>query len=70
MMENLSDEQMQMLLMGIRDTYKHIVEKGTPDEQKNLINNLAADEAMLNTLTQMLEKVRNKNSMGMGGRMY
>ena len=59
-----------MLLMGIRDTYKHIAEKGTPDEQKNLINNLAADEAMLNTLTQMLEKVRNKNSMGMGGRMY
>ena len=51
MMENLSDEQEQMLLTGIRDAYKHAVEKGGPEEQRNLINSLAADEVMLNTLT-------------------
>ena len=70
MMENLSDEQEKMLLTGIRDAYKHAVEKGGPEEQRNLINSLAADEVMLNTLTQMLQKVRNKQSGGIGGRMY
>ena len=59
-----------MLLTGIRDAYKHATEKGSPEEQRNLINNLAADEAMLNTLTAMLDNVRNKHHTGMGGRMY
>ena len=66
MLDNLSDEQEEMILAGIRDVYKHIGEKEGDQAQRQLIEKLAQDENMLKRLTEMLDKYRGREG-GSGG---
>ncbi len=48
-----------MVLQAIKEVYESAESEGDTAQVNHLIENLAADEQMLNTLTKMLDKHKN-----------
>ena len=68
MVANLSDEQQEMFLHCLKEVSKHLTDTGRMQDYHDLVDKLAQDESMLNALSTMLEKYKERKP-SLGGRM-
>ena len=64
MLDNLSDEQEELMLACLKETYKNVTEKEGSEAQRAFLEKFAQDENMVKRLTEMLDKYRNRGGMG------
>ena len=57
-LNSLSIEQEQLLLFGIKDAYAHMEKVGDFQAIDNMVESLAQDEALLDNLVSMVERVQ------------